>query len=72
LVPGFEPALVRNDFALLHLNSEFELSDTLDTICMPGNTNATTDAIGEQCIATGWGKDTAGKKVYTVKKNPIV
>ena len=45
-----------NDIALLHLKSEFELNDNVNTVCLPefGEEN---DFDPEDCHAMGWGKD---------------
>merc|ERR1712073_241199 len=55
--PEFEPRTLQNDFAVLFTSQEFELSDHIDTACLPeaGETFA-----GTTCFATGWGKDKFG------------
>merc|ERR1712088_1140228 len=55
--PEFEPRNLQNDFAVLFTSQEFELSDHIDTACLPqaGETFA-----GTTCFATGWGKDKFG------------
>ena len=58
---AFDSANVRNDFALLHLADEFDLSDPakINTICLPSSKRAQ-DYDQEGCFATGWGKDSPG------------
>jgi len=55
--PEFEARNLKNDFAVLFTSQEFELSDHIDTACLPeaGETFA-----GTTCFATGWGKDKFG------------
>ena len=45
-----------NDIALLHLKSEFELNDNVNTVCLPGF-GEENDFDPEDCHAMGWGKD---------------
>ena len=57
----FNPSTLHNDFALLHLTEEVDLSDTskVNTICLPSARTAL-DYDPNQCFATGWGKDSTG------------
>jgi hypothetical protein len=57
---GFDLASARNDFGLLHLESDFELSETIDTICLPKSPDTATEFL-DDCYAAGWGKDSNGK-----------
>merc|ERR1712119_175091 len=55
--PEFEPRTLQNDFAVLFTSQEFELSDHIDTACLP---EAGETFSGTTCFATGWGKDKFG------------
>jgi len=55
--PEFEPRNLQNDFAVLFTSQEFELSDHIDTACLP---EAGESFSGTTCFATGWGKDKFG------------
>merc|ERR1711936_1220794 len=55
--PEFEARNLRNDFAVLFTSQEFELSDHIDTACLPQPGDAFD---GATCFATGWGKDKFG------------
>merc|ERR1719266_1317408 len=55
--PEFEARNLRNDFAVLFTSQEFELSDHIDTACLPQPGDAFD---GATCFATGWGKDKSG------------
>merc|ERR1712119_170951 len=55
--PEFEARNLRNDFAVLFTSQEFELSDHIDTACLPQPGDAFD---GTKCFATGWGKDKFG------------
>ena len=59
--PGFDLATARNDYGLLHLEFDFELSETIDTICLPKSPDTATEFI-DDCYAAGWGKDSNGKR----------
>jgi len=48
-----------NTVALLFLESEFELADHIDTICLPDYQEKFEDR--DECFVKGWGKDTFGK-----------
>ena len=62
---GFDLASARNDFALLHLKDDFELSETIDTICLPKSSDTSNEFLDE-CFATGWGKDSNGEWIRCV------
>ena len=55
--PEFEARNLRNDFAVLFTSQDFELSDHIDTACLPQPGDAFD---GATCFATGWGKDKFG------------
>jgi len=55
--PEFEPRNLQNDFAVLFTSQEFELTDHIDTACLP---QAGESFDGTTCFATGWGKDKFG------------
>merc|ERR1712241_260654 len=55
--PEFEARYLKNDFAVLFTSQEFELSDHIDTACLP-QPGETFD--GTTCFATGGGKDKFG------------
>ncbi len=51
----------RYDVALMKLPYAIQLSDNVNTICLPdSNTNI---QVGDQCTATGWGLDQTGCKI---------
>jgi len=55
--PEFNGRNLQNDFALLYTEEDFELSNHIDTVCLP-----TPEELfeGDTCFATGWGKDKFG------------
>merc|ERR1719384_1260318 len=55
--PEFEARNLKNDFAVLFTSGEFELSDHIDTACLPQPGDVFN---GATCFATGWGKDKFG------------
>ena len=55
--PAFHSTKVFNDFALLHVETEFDLGPTVDTICLPNERDGEFSYKNEGCIAMGWGKD---------------
>jgi len=55
----------RNDFGLLHLEDDFVLSETIDTICLPKSPNTGKEFL-DDCYAAGWGKDSNGNHLYTL------
>jgi len=63
LHPLFNSRNLQNDFALIHLNSEFVLQPHINTICLPDQDLLDQfDFRSENCFATGWGKDEFGKE----------
>lgn len=54
----YKRALI-NDIALLVTNKPFQLTDFVNTICLPPQNIHTHDSV--VCTATGWGKNTLGK-----------
>ena len=61
--PLFNPSNLQHDFALVHLDQDFELKPHIDTICLPEQSNSQyLDFYGNNCFATGWGKDRFGKE----------
>jgi len=57
--PEFNPRNLQNDFALLFVETEFDLDFHVDTICLP-RPNQVYDS--SHCFATGWGKDNFGSE----------
>lgn len=56
--PNFQNRSLWNDIALLKLNQIVEFRPNIDTVCLPG-----ADEVfdGQQCITTGWGKNSFSK-----------
>ena len=52
-----------NNIALLHLKSEFDLKENINTICLP-EFGAVDDFNSKDCHAMGWGKDVFGASPY--------
>ena len=61
--PEFNSRNLANDLALLFLESDFELSENVDTVCLP-QPNEEFDE--DRCWVTGWGKDEFGKKKISI------
>lgn len=62
-----------NNVALLILASPVDLSEVIDTICLPEK--AVKISTGTECFVSGWGKDTVSLKYQTILKKvslPIV
>ena len=59
LNPEFNKGNLVNTVALLFLETEFELADHIDTICLPEYQEKFEDR--QECFVKGWGKDTFGK-----------
>lgn len=55
--PTFNPKNLKDDFAVILTDGDFELSKHIDTVCLP---QMDEEFNGERCWATGWGKDTFG------------
>lgn len=61
--PEFNPSNLQNDFAIIHLESEFNIGPAVDTICLPDPSKPEDEQyIDHDCYATGWGKDKFGKE----------
>ena len=56
--PAFHGGSLRNDYALLILDSPFVLAPNVDTVCLPTYKE---DFLVSNCFATGWGKDKFGE-----------
>lgn len=52
---------LRNDIALLLLDSPFNLTKVVSTVCLPEKEE---DMDVTNCVVTGWGKDAFGKYSY--------
>merc|ERR1711953_694881 len=57
LHPEFNGRNLANDWALLYTREKFELQEHIDTICLPDPEEVFE---GQDCFATGWGKDQFG------------
>merc|ERR1711962_268428 len=57
LHPEFNGRNLANDWALLYTAEPFELQEHIDTICLPEPEEVFE---GQDCFATGWGKDQFG------------
>jgi len=57
LHPEFNGRNLANDWALLYTTEPFELQEHIDTICLPDPEEVFE---GQDCFATGWGKDQFG------------
>merc|ERR1711988_1153832 len=57
LHPEFNGRNLANDWALLYTTEPFELQEHIDTICLPDPDEVFE---GQDCFATGWGKDQFG------------
>merc|ERR1711922_4202 len=55
--PEFNPRNLANDWAVLHTSQDFDLQAHIDTICLP---EPEEQFDGQNCFATGWGKDQFG------------
>merc|ERR1711892_1629476 len=55
--PEYEGRALFNDFAVLFMESNFDLDVHLDSVCLPQPEEAFD---GSNCFATGWGKDQFG------------
>ncbi|XP_037048739.1 phenoloxidase-activating factor 2-like isoform X2 [Bradysia coprophila] len=54
---GFSKQSLHNDIALLILTSPVELTDTVNTVCLPQMNAQYND---QRCFVSGWGKDSYG------------
>merc|ERR1711953_586695 len=55
--PDFNDRNLANDWALLYTTEPFELQEHIDTVCLPDPEEVFE---GQDCFATGWGKDQFG------------
>ena len=55
--PDFNERNLANDWALLYTTEPFELQEHIDTVCLP---DPEEQFDGQNCFATGWGKDQFG------------
>jgi len=55
--PEFNERNLANDWALLYTTEPFELQEHIDTVCLP---EPEEQFVGQNCFATGWGKDQFG------------
>merc|ERR1712218_586079 len=55
--PDFNNRNLANDWALLYTTEPFELQEHIDTVCLP---DPEEQFDGQNCFATGWGKDQFG------------
>ena len=55
--PDFNDRNLANDWALLYTTEPFELQEHIDTVCLP---DPEEQFDGQNCFATGWGKDQFG------------
>jgi len=63
LHPLYKPQILHDDYALIHLESDFELAGHINPICLPSQDSLNDlDFSSEKCVATGWGKDKYGKE----------
>lgn len=58
--PSFRNGSLWNDIALLKLDRKVEFRPNIESICLPQTTEIFD---GQECVATGWGKN-AYSKVY--------
>ena len=59
--PLFKESNLNFDFALVHLETPFELNEHIDTACLPDATFSEASFFPQNCFATGWGKDKFGE-----------
>lgn len=58
--PDFRPINMKNDYALLYLETPVVLSRNVDVICL--TTVPFSDSLEHSCVVTGWGKDRFDKQ----------
>ena len=59
--PAFNSKNLYNDFALVHLDTPFNLDDHIFPICLP-NQHSTPFVEDDDCYAMGYGKDSFGRQ----------
>jgi len=55
--PAYYKNLLTNNYALLHVHGEFNLTERVGTICLPDSPDLDVEANPKECVATGFGKD---------------
>jgi hypothetical protein len=58
--PAFDSKNLENDFALIHLEEDFQLTQHINTMCLPDPVFEDDSYDTTNCFATGWGKDKFG------------
>jgi len=58
--PSFDSKNLQNDFALIHVQDEFPLTQHINTMCLPDPIYDDDSYDHSDCFATGWGKDKFG------------
>jgi len=65
--PAFDSKNLQNDFALIHLQDDFPLTQHINTMCLPDpfyaedfDSDDEPSYENSNCFATGWGKDKFG------------
>jgi secreted trypsin-like serine protease len=67
--PAYNKNILTNNFALIHLDGEFNLTDHIDTICLPKTPDILDGVDQKSCVATGFGKETfQGEYQNTLKQ----
>ena len=61
--PVFNPRNVWNDFAIIHLENDFELDAHINVICLPTETDFE-DFDKTKCVATSWGKESMKREKW--------
>jgi kallikrein len=65
--PNFDKESVRNNFAILFLESEFKLEKHITPVCLPRPGKVYPE--GTKCFAHGWGKDRFDGSYQTILKS---
>ena len=61
--PAFNPKNLFNDFAILHMETDFELQPHVNVICLPTSQDFE-EFDKDHCVAKGWGKDQEGNFLF--------
>ena len=67
--PAFNAKNLYYDFALVHLNTPFDLDEHIFPICLPSQDSTLPIGENEDCYAMGYGKDSFGKNLLLVSCN---
>ena len=59
--PQFDSSMLDNDFSLLELESQIEVTDYIGAICLPEDSKEDFGA-GTLAVATGWGREASINK----------